>query len=357
MVAGIGLNLIAVESARASLQSLGTDVVILSTSLDSNTPEAVADTAVERLLDAPLIQQVALVGVAHKVPTLSASVYGARLPATIPTTVLTISGDVSDVLGLSLRAGRFLNAVDADDALPVAVLGETAADYFGVQSPGALLMVGDSMFMAVGILNSSPILRDLDTSVLITPEGAESLGGSLHPTRIVAKVEGGRADDAARLLPIAMTLGSGPQPRATVVGRLGEAERVVGQSFARLGTGIGVLVLLFSMLIIGTTMHRTVTERTPEIGMRVAIGHPMPAVAAQMLFESLIAAAAGALVGAIVALAGLRIQAASSGVTYEVDWSLVGASVFVTVSTSGLASWAALRRVRRIDPLDAIRME
>jgi ABC-type antimicrobial peptide transport system permease subunit len=76
-----------------------------------------------------------------------------------------------------------------------------------------------------------------------------------------------------------------------------------------------------------------------------------------MLFESLIAAAAGALVGAIVALAGLRIQAASSGVTYEVDWSLVGASVFVTVSTSGLASWAALRRVRRIDPLDAIRME
>jgi predicted permease len=123
-----------------------------------------------------------------------------------------------------------------------------------------------------------------------------------------------------------------------------------------LGTFAGLALILASVGIYGVVSH-SVTQRTRELGLRVAVGAQPRDVVAMVLRESLLVVAVGMTVGLAAALLGTR---ALSGLLFGIGamdpatWIAVTSLLF---GVAFLASYVPARRATRIDPMIALRAE
>jgi putative ABC transport system permease protein len=145
---------------------------------------------------------------------------------------------------------------------------------------------------------------------------------------------------------------------------LSTAESII-RSFDRLGAQIGlVTVALASVsLIIGgigiaNVMVIGVTERTREIGIRMALGAKRGAVLLQFLLEAALLSIAGGVAGIAVAVTiGLIAAAAFPGFDARPPLWAVGSGVVTSVFVGLVAGFLPARRASRLNPVDALRYE
>ena len=123
-----------------------------------------------------------------------------------------------------------------------------------------------------------------------------------------------------------------------------------------LGTFAGLALILASVGIYGVVAY-SVTQRTRELGLRIAIGAQQRDVVAMVLRESLVVVAVGMAVGVAAALLATR---ALSGLLFgispldPVTWTAVTCLLF---GVAFLASYVPARRATRVDPMIALRAE
>jgi putative ABC transport system permease protein len=123
-----------------------------------------------------------------------------------------------------------------------------------------------------------------------------------------------------------------------------------------LGTFAGLALILASVGIYGVVSY-SVTQRTRELGLRMAVGAQQRDIVTMVLRESLLVVAAGMAVGAAAALLGTR---ALSGLLFGVSpmdpatWIAVTSLLF---AVAFLASYVPARRATRVDPMSALRAE
>ncbi|HEY6002562.1 MAG TPA: ABC transporter permease [Anaeromyxobacter sp.] len=121
--------------------------------------------------------------------------------------------------------------------------------------------------------------------------------------------------------------------------------------------GIALISLVVGAIGIANVMLVSVTERTREIGIRIAIGARGRDVLFQFLTESVVLAASGGMVGLLVGSLGAKVMALKAG------WPMLLSPVvmIVTVLLAGLAGVAAgfypALRASRLDPIEALRFE
>jgi ABC-type antimicrobial peptide transport system permease subunit len=117
-----------------------------------------------------------------------------------------------------------------------------------------------------------------------------------------------------------------------------------------------VAVLLSSIGIYGMLAY-LVTRRTPEIGIRMALGARPAVVIAMVLGESVGPVGVGLALGAMAAIAAARwLNTLLFGVpAYDPRTMAAAASVFLAIAA--LAAIVPARRASRIDPLGALRAE
>jgi ABC-type antimicrobial peptide transport system permease subunit len=127
--------------------------------------------------------------------------------------------------------------------------------------------------------------------------------------------------------------------------------------FATLTSGFGVLALLLASIGIYGIMAYTVSGRTNEIGIRIALGAQTGQVLRTVLREAWWLALAGVGVGLIVALAMSRlIQSMLYGLRPN-DPITSAAAATLLVAIALAASWIPARKAARIDPIHALRHE
>jgi ABC-type antimicrobial peptide transport system permease subunit len=108
---------------------------------------------------------------------------------------------------------------------------------------------------------------------------------------------------------------------------------------------------LYGLLALG------VTERTKEIGVRIALGAHIGQLIRHVVSEGLVLMAAGALVGLLGAVLLLRaMRALLFGVTPQ-DATTYAAGIAVLFIVALLASYIPARRVARVEPLTALRQD
>jgi putative ABC transport system permease protein len=115
--------------------------------------------------------------------------------------------------------------------------------------------------------------------------------------------------------------------------------------------------LLVGGIGIMNIMLVSVTERTREIGIRLAIGARERDVLLQFLIEAVVMSALGGVVGIVLGLAGSAVAASALHLPFVLRPEIV-ALAFVFSAGVGVAfGYFPARRAARLDPIEALRHE
>jgi len=144
-----------------------------------------------------------------------------------------------------------------------------------------------------------------------------------------------------------------PTILATQVANAFDTERLA----ARFVAFFGALALALACVGVYGTIAQSVTSRTPEIGVRIALGAARPAVLWLMMRQTAILLGIGLLVGIPFAVAGGRLVAAQLFGVEPIDPASLAGAVVALVIAAILASYVPARRATRISAIDALRGE
>jgi ABC-type antimicrobial peptide transport system permease subunit len=138
------------------------------------------------------------------------------------------------------------------------------------------------------------------------------------------------------------------------------AERVassVGRFYTTLVALFAAVALVLAAVGLYGVIAYAVSQRTHELGIRVALGATTQRISTMVIREGLALTALGAGLGIVAALAaGSVVASLLFGVTPRDPITLAGV-VVVLAAVAMLASWLPARRAARVDPLVAMRGE
>src|SRR5204863_1554193 len=119
----------------------------------------------------------------------------------------------------------------------------------------------------------------------------------------------------------------------------------------------GILALIIAAVGLYGVMACSVSRRTREMGIRVAIGAAPGSIVALVMRQGLTLAAAGVVIGLALALAAGRVVSwLLFGVIPTDPGVLIGIPLLLT-SVAALATYIPARRALNVDPLVALRQE
>lgn len=247
--------------------------------------------------------------------------------------VLASTDNLLTTVNGNVQSGRFIDS--SSDSMPVAVLGHIAAGRLGFNRlvPGQqppLVMINNSWFTVIGILDPMPLASDIERAVLVGWESARNeLGFSGHPTVIYANAREDSMEDVRAILPATLY----PQlPGLVRVSRPSDAlaaKMATKSSFSVLLIGLSAVALLVGGLGVANTMYVSVLERRREIGLRRALGATRGHIKSQFIAESITLSTVGGMIGMAL---GVIISFAYS---VQQGWPPVISVEFSVVGTSG----------------------
>ena len=122
-------------------------------------------------------------------------------------------------------------------------------------------------------------------------------------------------------------------------------------------TTFGVLALLLAVSGVYGLVSYSVSQRTHEIGIRMAMGASTTAVRGQVLAEAATLAAIGLATGATIAYGFSRLLAAALFGLAEMEIATFVAIALLLGGSVVAASWVPAMRATRVDPVEALRSE
>jgi ABC-type antimicrobial peptide transport system permease subunit len=126
---------------------------------------------------------------------------------------------------------------------------------------------------------------------------------------------------------------------------------------ARLATMLGLVTLVLSAIGLFGLLAGEVSRRTPEIGLRMALGAERAHVRWMVIRQSLLVVAAGLLLGIPAAIGGTRVLTALVfGIAPSDPVSLALAAALIAL-IGAAAAYLPARRASRVDPVVAMRLE
>ena len=291
------------------------------------------------------------------------------------TDIYGVTEDYLEARDWPLVAGRSLGPEDVDGATKVAVLGQTTAlNLFGETDPlGQIVRIQKVPFTVIGLLDEkgeSSYGYDQDDLVLIPLSTAKTkvLGTSLANPRSVRKIEikirpGEDLTEAEAEIRTLLRQRHRLQPGNDDNFKLGnltdvlEAKEQAAQVMTYLLAAIASVSLLVGGIGIMNIMLVSVTERTREIGLRMAVGAADQDILLQFLVEAVTLAVIGGVVGIAAGLAGSR------AISYFAEWRTLVMPDTIAVAFGFAAAigiffgFYPARKAARLDPIEALRYE
>ncbi len=275
-----------------------------------------------------------------------------------------VPGSYFGILGIRVLAGRTFTPDDERGETNSVIIGEGMARKFWpnesavgrrfrTYGTGPWLTV-EGVVSDVGMIGPSPQNRDLQVYYPAPKTALDHAAGLMVRTR-----SGANAD---RTLAALRSLVKSVNARAIIIEARSERS-ILDDNLAspRFSTTLmvvfaGLALVLAAIGLYGLIAY-AVSQRTHEIGVRVALGAGTGDVSRMIIGEGVRLAAAGIVLGLALALAGARLLSALLYRVSPTDPMVFLSIPVVLVATALLASYLPARRAARVDPVIALRAE
>ena len=288
------------------------------------------------------------------------------------TTINGVSTDFPAIRGgWQTTSGALFEEADVRASRKVAVLGKTVADnlFPGMDPVGSQVQIGHVPFTVIGVLASKGQNaggRDDDDVILMPYTTAETrVSGRTRLSQILASTYQTEAIPAATreinaIMREAHKLSAvGDEDDFTVRNQTEIA--AAATSTTSVMTGLLAAIASISLIVGGigimNIMLVSVTERTREIGIRMAIGARGSDVLTQFLVESIVMSVLGGLVGLAVGYGGAALLGHLTGWAVATPTSAVVLAVGFSAAVGVFFGYYPARKAAALNPIEALRYE
>jgi putative ABC transport system permease protein len=288
------------------------------------------------------------------------------------------SHDYFRTLGIPVRRGRSFTAQDRENSQPVAIVNETLARrFFPNENP-----VGKSIWMGPPDHLLPPDAQTPENRVprrVIVGVVADVKSGGLNQPAaplVYAPLHQYRREGWANSLMLAVRTEAAPETFAaairaqvqaldqeqpvTSVRTVGELlERTLSEAkFNLLLLGLfAVVALLLAAIGVYGVMSYAVTQRTREIGVRMALGARPRSVLRLVIGQGMTLVSVGVVIGVAASWALTRLMATMLFETRATDPATFASIALLLAVVALLACWIPARRAAKVDPMIALRTE
>jgi len=269
-----------------------------------------------------------------------------------------------------IAQGRIFSESELRGGRTVCVLGQTTKkELFGNQTPiGATIRVSSTACEVIGLLSAkgqSTFGSDQDDTILMPIATVQRrLTGTDDVQQIFIS-----AISAPQVKPVQASILSLMRERRRI--RAGEQDNFLIRDIQSISTlvqsttalltaglsAVAAISLLVGGIGIMNIMLVSVTERTREIGIRLAIGALERDVLLQFLIEAVLLSCVGGLIGAALGLAASAAIAYAIGVPFVFSPWVVVVSFFFSAAVGIVFGFFPARRAAGLDPIEALRYE
>jgi putative ABC transport system permease protein len=270
-----------------------------------------------------------------------------------------------------VASGRFFTQPETDAAAKVAVLGQTVVQQLfpsGVSPIGQVVIIKSVPFTVIGTLTpkgQSGSGQDQDDTVLIPYTSAlERLTGSTTVGTLMVSAASASditsvQNEITALLEQRHRIAAGKPDDFSVrnLADIAQAASSTASILAVLLASVAAVSLIVGGIGIMNIMLVSVTERTREIGLRVALGARSASILRQFLIEAVVLSTGGGAIGVVIGVAG------AAAIAYFAHWpttvSLLAIALALTFSAAVgvfFGYWPA-RKAAALDPISALRFE
>jgi putative ABC transport system permease protein len=286
------------------------------------------------------------------------------------TNILGTNPDYPSIRNFTVAAGRFFTPEEVDAYRKVAVIGPTtAATLFGEDSPvGQHIRIRGIQFEVIGLLASKGAqgsFFDQDDQIMIPvttamrrvigTQNVRAFSAQATSMQVMAQAQKEIEDLLRQRHRLAEDDDESFMVRsqAEFMAMAEETSRI----FTLLLAGIASVSLLVGGIGIMNIMLVSVTERTREIGIRMALGARRRDIQAQFLIEALVLSLCGGTIGVLAGILGTMILSALSFWETSISPSSIGLAFGFAALVGIFFGYYPARQASRLDPIEALRYE
>jgi putative ABC transport system permease protein len=373
VIAMVSIGQGAQASVQAQIESIGTNLLFVSAGAQnvggvrSGTGDTGTNTLTVEDLDA-IKREVPSVSMVT--PSINARSQLVSGNANWNTSVTGVSEQYPDVRKWPIQSGEFFTDADVRTAARVIVIGQTVGDnlFPGTDPVGQTLRVMNLPFRVVGVMKK----KGQDQ------QGRDQDDVSFAPyTTVQKKILGSPRVQIAYVSAISQDATYTAQSQITELLRqrhklsanepddftvrnmtdIADAANATSNTMTILLACIAGVSLLVGGIGIMNIMLVSVTERTREIGIRMAIGARSSAVRSQFLIESIVLSLTGGMFGIVLGIiVSLAIPKMLGWPTLVSTMAIVGSAIF-SVAVGVFFGYYPARKAAALDPIEALRYE
>ena len=381
IVIGVGAVIVMVaagagarEMIGAQIQSIGSNLIIVVPGASTQTGARLGSGSVHTLktsdADAVMKEASAVKLAAPTWGDVAQVVYGGR---NWRTRVTGTTKDHFPIREWALRFGRMFSPEEERYAAKVALIGTTVVEnLFGDEYPvGKYIRVKNTPFEIIGVLEKkgqSPRGEDQDDAIFIPIRTAQyRLFGSPFPDEVKAIMvqakDVGLISEAEKQIDELLTrrhkIGRN-QEKDFSVRNLTEILNTAKKSLDIMTTLLGAIAAI-SLLVGGigimNIMLVSVTERTREIGIRMAVGAKSADILSQFLIEAVTLSMLGGLIGTVFGIAGAYFFAKFSGWPALINPVAIALALGFSAAVGIFFGFYPAFKASRLHPIEALRYE